>query len=155
MCENNRNIPLDIAKALTIYLVVLGHLEHQIVHSEVVNCIKMLHMPLFFCISGYFAIDTVNKYDLKHLLLHKFRSLLIPYYAWSSLAFVKNVAIEMMTNNSLSKATVVNWAIDIYVKGVSVWYLKSLFVAIFLLYILNKLYKRYAKNHYIVGGVYA
>lgn len=46
---------IDAAKAVGIWLVVMGHCSNTIVqYPYLVSFIYLFHMPLFFLISGYF-----------------------------------------------------------------------------------------------------
>ena len=69
---------LDIAKGITILLMVLGHTSIPLVLS---NFIWAFHMPLFFIASGW----TTNwqKTDFKGFIKKKSRTLLLPFLVYS------------------------------------------------------------------------
>lgn len=56
MIKNNRNTTIDVAKGIGILLVVLGHTigDVTLLSNKI---ILAFHMPLFFFISGYFAMN--------------------------------------------------------------------------------------------------
>ena len=82
---------VDLAKGVGILLVVYGHvilgihdadigfsgINYDIQHSVIYT----VHMPLFFFLSGLFAIRWVKR-DAKVAILQKVKSLLIPYFIW-------------------------------------------------------------------------
>jgi acyltransferase len=75
---------LDYAKAIGIYLVVLGHLP---VADEVKFTIYSFHMPLFFFISGY--LFAFNKHpNFKSFVTHRAKQLLIPYVALNIITYL-------------------------------------------------------------------
>ena len=79
---------VDIAKALGIYLVALGHLDQP---DAVSSFLWTFHVPLFFFISGFLAKDTATPVFFKHTL----RRLAIPYV----LLYILNVAITMVLDH--------------------------------------------------------
>ena len=74
---------IDWAKAIGIYLVVTGHANHN--NADVVPMIFMIHMPLFFVISG-FLFKTES--TLRELMIRSFRGLVIPYLLYNIIASI-------------------------------------------------------------------
>ena len=72
---------IDWAKAIGIYLVVTGHAHHH--HADVVPFIFMIHMPLFFVISGYLF---KTECTLRELSIRNIRGLVIPYILYNIIA---------------------------------------------------------------------
>ena len=79
--EQRRDTTLDIAKALCITLMVVGHGGCP---SYLGRFIYMFHMPCFFFISGWLLSD---KYvlNLKAGLLHKAKGSYLPFVKWGCL----------------------------------------------------------------------
>lgn len=77
--QRNRLEYIDIAKGVTIILMVLGH-------SSLPSCIQhyifAFHMPLFFIVSG--MVTRWEKYDVRMFCIHKIRTLLIPFLIYSA-----------------------------------------------------------------------
>ena len=73
-----RNLLIDIAKCLLIFLVVLGHMPEG--SSELHRYIFWFHMPAFFIISGLFLR---KEFSLKEEVKKKALRLLVPYAAFS------------------------------------------------------------------------
>lgn len=63
----------DIAKGITILLVILGHTEN--VNTVIAGAVYSFHMPLFFIANAYFIKD----YNIQRHLKRSSRSLLVPY----------------------------------------------------------------------------
>lgn len=78
-----RNLNIDIMKALGIILVILGHTYYNS------NSIYLFHMPLFFILSG-----ATLTYTKKYSINKKLRSLIIPYFTFSILSFLYWYFIE-------------------------------------------------------------
>lgn len=89
----NRQNGKDIAKAIGIYLVITGHLlsaQAQAGHA----LIYLVHMPLFFWISGYFLYGSVKKHSIAENVRNKADTLLIPFLVWSGVALLANLAVS-------------------------------------------------------------
>lgn len=71
--KKNRMQYWDVAKGITILLVIMGHLPET---SEVVkDMIYSFHMPFFFLANAYF----IKHYDVKTHIKKSAKSLLLPY----------------------------------------------------------------------------
>lgn len=97
----NRIIALDIAKAICIILVVMGHYVpdnspawYVLVH----DVIYTFHMPLFMFVSGYVYIATKKRITYGDFLLKKVRRLMVPYLTTSVMVIV----IKLLTQGSMS-----------------------------------------------------
>ena len=76
----NRTEWLDIAKGITIILMVLGHTGLPVRLS---NFIFAFHMPLFFIAFG--LVSNYGKGSYGEFFLRKVRGLAVPYAVYSSL----------------------------------------------------------------------
>lgn len=74
-----RGVWIDYAKAIGIYLVILGHIP---VTADIKWAIYGIHMPLFFIISGILRSRTDN--DVKEQLKKIVNGLVIPYVIYVS-----------------------------------------------------------------------
>lgn len=83
MKNSNRDVTIDIMKAIGIILVVLGHTYH---HS---GFIYLFHMPLFFILSGATLIYSRN-INIKK----RFGRIIVPYLIFSILSFLYWFIIE-------------------------------------------------------------
>lgn len=77
---SSRILWLDIAKGLTIILMVLGHTS---IPEFASRFIWAFHMPLFFIASGW----TTNweKKSLVEFTRHKFRTIMVPFFVYSAI----------------------------------------------------------------------
>ena len=94
-----RIIWIDYAKAVAIFLVVLGHSFKPLggADLEVKNFIYSFHMPVFFFLSGYLY----KKSDIVFggYLKKNVRSLVFPYVLLNLLAAIIVLPVLLLTNN--------------------------------------------------------
>ena len=87
--QKKRDVSLDIAKGILIFLVVWGHsiqfglgYEYgdagKYWHDYVYRAIYTFHMPLFMAISGYLFYYS-NKKSFKDVITSRLKSIGIPY----------------------------------------------------------------------------
>lgn len=76
-----RNIFIDYLKGLDILLVVAGHVIQTYMDNwePVYLPIRMFHMPFFTCLSGYFILPSIAKYDFWRFLYMRMVRLLLPW----------------------------------------------------------------------------
>lgn len=81
--DKQRLLWLDIAKAITIILMVLGHSS---LPSTISNLIYVFHMPLFFIASG---LTTNWKNDrVLQFVVHKTRTIMLPFVIYSIMLLI-------------------------------------------------------------------
>ena len=94
----NRIVWIDIAKAICIILVVIGHYfpeTHPLWYGEMRNVIYTFHMPLFMFASGYIYIATKKEISYSEFIWRKVNRLMIPYLTVSVLV----VSIKLCTQS--------------------------------------------------------
>lgn len=150
---NNKRIEwVDLAKGIGIILVVYGHVivgvhgaklgisnfSFMIQHSVIYT----LHMPLFFFLSGIFAVKWVNR-DPKTAIYQKFKSLIIPYFFWGVIQGLIMQLFSAQTNNAQGIKQIIKLPIKPYAQF---WFLYDLwwiflvyFVAVRVLKLPNKI----------------
>lgn len=84
---NSRNEYIDITKGIAIFLVVWGHvLKYTLPLGEgLYNLIYAFHMPVFFCISGYFVNKTFQRESAINFLKKKSYMILLPFIVWGTI----------------------------------------------------------------------
>ena len=97
--ENERILYWDIAKGITILLVVLGHLNS--VNPYVKGIIFTYHMPFFFIANAYFIKD----YDIRKHAVKSAKSILLPYCIVSLICAV----ISTLRNTSGTADHLIFW----------------------------------------------
>ena len=124
------NIEMNIVKALAIIAMVIGHSRGPYVAN-----VYLYHMALFVFVSGYFYKDLYS-YDVKKLVLNRFKSLYIPFLKFNLFILVFKVII--FENIFLDEG---NGVIKDFILGIkslamfnhtdplisAFWFLKSLF----------------------------
>ena len=143
--EKTRYYQIDYAKAIGIFLVIIGHI---IFHKEkpdsyLVNIqtfIYSFHIPLFFILSG---LGIGLKYQSAYSLLNKkdeviniFKRLLLPYFIWSliyiifSIIFIINASPDLLPKLLFEK-----FYSTICLYGISpLWFLSNLFISLVIFY---------------------
>ena len=86
----------DLVKGIGIILVILGHVKYTDEHLRV--WLYSFHMPLFFFISGYFMKPKINLYKD---IIHKAKTLLIPYFTLSILSYVIEYFLNLIVYNKV------------------------------------------------------
>lgn len=139
---------IDFARALGIFLVILGHSE---IPNELEQRIYMFHMPLFFIISGLlWNVDRNKKLGFGEFAKKKIKAYVIPYF---KIAFVC-LLIRGVLFNALTMEPSIFWdTFQRYIYGIFVlsygnvdylpscspiWFLTCLFCAEILFYWIMK-----------------
>ena len=123
----NRSAYFDNAKAILIYLVVLGHLmsgylkENNYIDTLYL-VIYLFHMPAFILISGHFSRKIKNISDFKKIA----KTLLLPYIIFQLLytLYYKNVFGDSV-------------AFEIFEPRYALWFLLSMAIWKFLLWVFS------------------
>ncbi len=109
----NRTLWIDIAKGITIILMVIGHTS---IPMSVSNFIWSFHMPLFFIASGW--CTHWEKYTFNEFLFRRCKSLLLPFIFYSIIV----IAVSCIIENPMFSLTE-GW------KGYALWFVPVLFMA--------------------------
>ena len=80
--KNQRIKSLDIAKAIGIILIVLGHISEN---PSITKLVYSFHVPLFFIISGYLYRQNQK---ITVYLKKKVKTILIPYFIFGLLSYI-------------------------------------------------------------------
>ena len=132
---------LDVAKAIGIILVIIGHVSQNRVITSI---IYSFHMPLFFILSGY----VYHKGNTKR----KVKKILIPYFVFSIISYLYWICIErnlrdqnenpvkLFLNIFIARAGSEN-----YLFNAVMWFLPCLLVTQLMFEGINK----FIKNKYI------
>lgn len=90
----NRELTIDYARAIAIFLVIVGHLIQYNVQNFDDNyffkLIYSFHMPLFMLISGYVSYKSLFEKDIKIDLNNKLKSIFYPFVLWSLIYYTIN-----------------------------------------------------------------
>ena len=115
--ETQRVQWLDVAKGITIILMVLGHTA---IPDRLSNFIFAFHMPLFFIASGW--CTSWNKYSFVAYLKKRGQALAIPFFVYSLVVIVLG---EIIGAEDISWGGVLlnGW------KGYALWFVPVLFLA--------------------------
>ena len=140
--DNNRQVWIDIAKAIAIIAVIIGHTIPA--YSMLSKFIYLFHMPLFFLISGYLFNFKKYEQSLGGYIISCAKRLLLPC--------VVTILVFYNFNYIISNVYVFLYAspININVFGqpiepiqLSMWFLFCLFLTKIILYFFLKILKHY------------
>ena len=130
--KNNRTISLDIARAITIILVVIGHYMpdnspnwYAVLHRFIYS----FHMPLFLFISGFIYMQTLKKESYLTFVTRKVKRLMIPYFTTSFL--VITIKLLSSSNASLENPVTPFSYIEMFYSpaaGFFLWFIWVLFI---------------------------
>lgn len=151
---------IDIAKAIGIVLVVYGHvilgvhdaglwkgtLNYNLQHSF----IYITHMPLFFFLSGIFAIRWATRSPQK-AIWQKVRVLLVPYVLWGFIQAGIMQAFSSSTNNGQGLINALKLPFKPYAQF---WFLYDLFFIFILYYVLVNVLRLSFKWIVLIGLIF-
>ncbi len=126
-----RILYLDVAKAIAITLVCVGHATYLMTlrgPSALYNWIYAFHMPLFMLLSGYFSLNAFKK-GAKDFFLQKIRQLIIPAIAISVLTVGIYILLGRTDLVQIIRAEAIG----------GMWFLKTLFACYAVVYIAKRL----------------
>lgn len=144
----NRDLFIDKIKGAAIILVIWGHCiqycaNYDVYSNKLFQLIYSFHMPFFMAVSGYLYYFSLNRKNLKELIVSRIKQLLIPLLIWSLvylLAFWWNVSHSL-----------VQWVKNyIYTLPLFFWFIWSLLLCSIITIGINKLFKDSLLAYFIV-----
>lgn len=139
MVHKRRKSWLDIAKGITIVLMVLGHTSIPVVVS---NFIYNFHMPLFFIASGY--VGHYEKYTLGEYIKHKFYTIMLPFLSYSVFVILLQYGLGTM---DIIKFMKTGW------EGYALWFIPVLYFSSILVVSVYFIKKTIVRYIIIFGGL--
>lgn len=120
MSKMNRIEYIDIAKAIVITLMVLGHSS---IPARLSDWIFSFHMPFFFIISG--VMTNWDKYGSKQFVIHKAKTLMIPFCIYSFCnILIYNLYGELSLSEFAMHLLQRGW------EGYALWFVPILFLGL-------------------------
>lgn len=142
-----RLVYIDIAKAIAIFLVLIGHTVDSDTKTKTV--LYAFHMPLFFMLSGMTS-RYKEKYTLagmRDFAVKKIYSIYVPYFIWgliyAKFSFKNLLFILYGTRETLIKADSLT----------SLWFLPVMLLAVFLTEIMHIITVRSGLNKFMICGI--
>jgi len=138
--SNARIEYLDLAKAIGIILVIVGHVVSS--DTAVKKAIYAFHMPLFFLLSGMLlkVRTEYNKNSWIQLIIKKAKGLLLPYILWgliyAAFSFRHTALILYGTRETLIAAESLT----------SLWFLPVMFLAFMICEVVLQIARRLKKQ---------
>jgi fucose 4-O-acetylase-like acetyltransferase len=143
---------IDLLKAFAMYSVLWYHSigdlrsEYFFLSDPVLDFFVTYHMPLFFLVSGFFFVSSLNL-SFKEVLRKKFAYLIIPHISWSILIALTNWWISS-TGGKMPFAdkpvTVVSQIRMLFIpdSGTELWFFKDLFLTSLITFTACKIFKK-------------
>ncbi|MDO8330192.1 MAG: acyltransferase family protein [Fluviicoccus sp.] len=133
---------IDTAKAVGIFLVVLGHAHY--VPEPLIVWIYSFHMPLFFFVSGYLMSNRKLSGDILSYVRQQANSLLLPYIIFFGISFVVWLLRVRITHEvSVSPLMALKGGLlaygDVLVVNYPLWFFSCMFVVSLLFFCARKL----------------
>ena len=110
MNTNKRLTNWDLLRALSMFLVVVVHIAPQLGSFRGINAgaiagtAAIICDPIFFCLSGYFALKPLKK-SYKDYLFGKVLSLLLPIFVYAGLLYAYKAATGSVHDTSYIRYT--------------------------------------------------
>lgn len=149
MNNTQRNILLDALRGLAIYLVVVNHLANALWGKNILTeLIAMVHLPVFFVVSGYLFYESYNKKELRELVKTRVFKLVKIYIIWSFVALSFNLLMNIENINSIFLQKELY---EIFIQGRSVWFMLVLaMINAFYIFFISK-FKKYTCRYIIIS----
>lgn len=168
MIKKERNQKIDILKAISILLVVIGHC-----FSPSIKYLYLFHMPLFFIISGYLYNDYYTD-NPKTMLKKRFRSLYIPFIKYEFIFLILHnifMKINVYSNNPNVNTIINAYSIKDFIINIikifafdgtesllsPFWFLTVMFITsimfCYISYFNKKYFKSSEKNRFLIIGI--
>lgn len=139
MQSPKRLVWLDVARALAMIFVILGHISNELNAAGyasdaflplLLKFLNTVKLPLFFTISGY--LFSKKNDDPHSFFSRQFRSRLIPYIIWGSfmglIAFAMDLLRSRASAPSILSLLLENYLVP-FLRGNLVWYIPCLLIA--------------------------
>lgn len=110
MSTSKRLTNWDLLRALSMFLVVVVHIAPQlgsfrnINASAIASTAAIICDPIFFCLSGYFALKPLKK-SYKDYLFGKALSLLLPIFIYATLLYAYKAATGSLQDTNYIRYT--------------------------------------------------
>lgn len=138
MSTNKRLANWDLLRALSMFLVVVVHIAPQLGRfrninaSLIVGIAAIICDPIFFCLSGFFALKPLKK-SYKDFLFGKVLSLLLPIFVYSGLLYAYKT-----TTGSIGDMNYIRYTNDLVQSGW--WFVPALIPCILVAPTLAKMF---------------
>jgi len=138
--ENNRDRSIDVAKGLTMLMVIWVHCCYNMpcnVYFEIIrNHIQTMYMPCFFILSGFFAKDT----NLLSFLRKKSDGLLKPLFFTYFLSLILIfLGTHFLPIHIKGKVDILSLIFSKAFPNGPIWFLSALFFALLLNLLISKI----------------
>jgi len=131
--QKNIDNTMRILTGIAIILVVLGHLDYDVLSIGGLFPYYSFHVMIFLIVSGYFYKPEKEKAVLKYVG-RKALHLLVPYYIWNVIYGILSTILAGRGFEFCNKITVMNLLVEPFLGGhqygfnFAAWFVPALFV---------------------------
>ncbi|MFT5387302.1 MAG: fucose 4-O-acetylase-like acetyltransferase [Candidatus Omnitrophota bacterium] len=148
--ENDLSKLLNVTRGLAILCVVYGHflqrsldpLGIDFFQNTVFKFIYSFHMPIFFLLSGYTLVFSLQKRSLLQVVVSRCRTLFIPFISWSILGTLSLFLLGGLGGQGFVLNTLPKYFLNDLILDPLLWFLITLFVSSLILVASINLEKR-------------
>ena len=139
--ERKHFFTIEVVRAITIILVVIGHYSPDnapLWYNSLLKFIYSFHMPVFLFISGFIYIATKKEESYLSFLFKKVKRLLIPYFSTS--VIIISIKLFSQGNAYLENPVTINSYFEIFylpVAGYFLWFI----IALWWMFVITPLFK--------------
>lgn len=147
LIKSTRLAWVDITRAFAMFAIYLGHLEEPA--GRLWPFVYTFHVPLFFMLSGFFAIPK-NPSDFGSFLWKKIKGLLLPFLLFSALSLIILLLTGEKPMGEAKKLTYLSFiGIKNHTPALGLWFFPCLFV----ITAVYELLRRLLKHPYIIAAI--
>lgn len=125
----------DAARGIGIIMVVFSHswrglgdaglISDRNIYYDFDTALYLVHMPLFFALSGMFYYQSVQKKDMQTIIWRKIFTIVYPYFLWSAVLIFVSWAMASLVNRPFSLSEL--QTLPVHPVG-PFWFLYTLFL---------------------------
>lgn len=161
MTDRQRNLYLDITKAIAIICVVIGHciqfgsgndwLKNDLYFDNgVFKVIYSFHMPIFMLVSGYLFAFSMTKRNWTETIVQKMKTLLVPIVLWALIPFLAFLLSAKSGGEEISPVFCCKRFITTVLGNF--WFLWAVFWCSLVVILVNRFLKN-SKIVYLLGAI--
>lgn len=148
--NQERELWVDIAKGISICLVVLWHVVGE--RFFLSESLILVRMPLFFFVAGLFARKVFSDRASNSQVIYKFSNFIYLYVLWALIAYILTTLPVQLRNDGIDLSSITQM---FYNPVRTLWFIYALFFAFLIVFVFRKLPILIVLILFIVGYYFA